>query len=297
MGAMMVGGVTLGAWLDAAFASFDYGVFSFLGSLHTDILTFIARLFTSMGSTIFVVLFAVMGLVMCFFRRTRKVGLAIVFAVAIGTLITNIIVKPMALRIRPYNTLQGDADYWSWYISAGMYTESDYCFPSGHTTGATEIAVALCLCLAGSKKKWTRFVGIAAPIVAFFVGVSRVYLMVHYATDVLAGWIVGIIAGFAGWGISCLVYKLFRKHDEAKPAASAKIQHAGSAVIIIAWFVMVLISFLQLTSSGGAEAIRCAYDREYNCQNEARVDDKKYPPIDGEYYCKIHWKQLTDEQN
>jgi len=296
MGSVLIGGVTLGTWLDMTFASFDYSVFSFLGSLHNNILTLIAQLFTSMGSTIYIALFAAFGFVLIFFRRTRKVGLAIVFAVAIGTLITNVVVKPMALRIRPYNTLQYDELFWIKYQSAGMLSESDYCFPSGHTTGATEVAVALCLCLARSKKKWTRFVGIAAPFVAFFVGVSRVYLMVHYATDVIAGWIVGIIAGFAGWGIATLLYNLiFRKRDEQKPELPARVQRAGSAVIITTWLVLVAISCFQLSMVGGEEAIRCAYDREYNCQNEAEVDSKKYPAINGEYYCKIHWKQITQE--
>ena len=96
---------TIGSQLDAIFADFDYAVFSFMGSIQDHFLTIFAKCLTALGSTIFVSLIAVLGLVFLLFKRTRKVGLALVIAIVIGTLITNIVVKPMFLRIRPYNTL------------------------------------------------------------------------------------------------------------------------------------------------------------------------------------------------
>ena len=54
-------------------------------------------------------------------------------------------------------------------------------------------------------------------------------------------------------------------------------------------------SFIPALSEGG-DAQRCAYVGEYDCQNEARLDDEKYPAINGERYCKIHWKQLAEEE-
>ena len=55
------------------------------------------------------------------------------------------------------------------------------------------------------------------------------------------------------------------------------------------------MSYIPAISEGGEDAHRCAYVGEYDCMNEARVDDEDYSPIDGKEYCKIHWKQLSGE--
>ena len=81
-------------------------------------MTGVAKFFTAFGDENFTIPIVVLSVVLCFFKRTRKYGFSILFAVIIGTLITNVIAKPMVLRIRPYNTLQQNADYWSWYIGS-----------------------------------------------------------------------------------------------------------------------------------------------------------------------------------
>ena len=289
---------SLGDQLNTAFYGLDMGIFHFFGSIQSDFLTFLAKVFTAMGSTKYIALLAVMGLVMCFFKRTRKVGFALVFAVIIGTLITNVIVKPAVLRIRPYNTLQGDVQYWAWYLGAGNLCESDYSFPSGHTTGAYEVATALFLVHFNSKKKGVAFI---FPIVAILTGASRIYLMVHYPTDVFAGVIVGVFAGIVGYLLASLVTKAIqrRKIDDIvdlnrlfKKGLSPTV---GGIIIAAAWVVIFAFAYLTSVNDGGPETIRCAYNREYDCQNEAQVDSKKYPPINGECYCKIHWKQLNEQ--
>ena len=64
--------------------------------------------------------------------------------------------------------------------------------------------------------------------------------------------------------------------------------------IILAVVCIFLYAFIPSLTEGGDKAVRCAYNEEYDCYNEARVDDKDYPAIDGKNYCKIHWKQLND---
>ena len=287
---------TFGSQLDVWFSGFDLSIFQFFGSIQNDILTLIAKIFTAMGSTMYVAMFAILGLIMCFFRRTRKVGFALVFAIIIGTVLTNILIKPWALRIRPYNTLQGNADYWAWYIGAGMLSESDYCFPSGHTTGATEIALALLLCHAASKRKSARGFSWIFPVVAVLTGASRVYLMVHYASDVLAGFVIGTVAGIIGYFLSKLVCLIFRKDrsEEGRMAMKRNLRGGAVLMLVLAWLCMFTVSFLHVMNSGGEDAIRCSYNGDYNCQNEAQTDSK-YPPIDGEYYCKIHWRELSGQ--
>ena len=117
--------LTLGENIDKVFSSFDLWVFHFFGSMQCTFLTYVAKFFTTFGDEGFIIPLVVLGIVLCFFKKTRKFGFSLIIAVVIGTLVTNIVVKPMALRIRPYNTLQGNSDYWNWYIGAGALGEND----------------------------------------------------------------------------------------------------------------------------------------------------------------------------
>lgn len=289
---------SVGDQLNNVFYGIDMAIFHFFGSIQSEFLTTLAKIFTAMGSVKYVVLFAVMGLVLCLFKRTRKVGFALIFAIIIGTVITNIIVKPAVLRIRPYNTLQGDAQYWAWYLGAGSLCESDYSFPSGHTTGAFEIATVLFLCHFIEKKRGVAWI---FPVVAVLTGASRIYLMVHYPTDVFAGVIVGILAGVLGYLIADALTKAIRKRKiddivDLSRLFKKKITKTAAGIAIAAgWVIIFAFSFLTSLDEGGPDTVRCAYDREYDCQNEAQVGKKKYPAINGEYYCKIHWKQLNEQ--
>ena len=303
MSPILLAAASLGDKIDAAFQGFDLWVFHLFGSMQNGFFTALAKFFTNFGDEAFVIPMAVIGVVLCFFKKTRKYGFALIFAIAIGTIVTNVVVKPMALRIRPYNTLQGNADYWGWYLGVGQLSESDYSFPSGHTTAAFEMAVSMCLCFASDKKKKIAWI---FPVIAVCTMCSRVYLMVHYASDVLCGFVVGTIAGVCGYFLSKLVCKIFEKvkfldsidcdklfkkfNKEKKDKAINKI------VICVAVVALFLVAYIPSLSEGGDSAVRCAYNQEYDCQNEAKLDDEKYPAIDGKRYCKIHWKQLNGEE-
>ena len=92
--------LTLGENIDKVFSSFDLWVFHFFGSMQCTFLTYVAKFFTTFGDEGFIIPLVVLGIVLCFFKKTRKFGFSLIIAVVIGTLVTNIVVKPMALRIR-----------------------------------------------------------------------------------------------------------------------------------------------------------------------------------------------------
>lgn len=282
--------VTLGDKIDQAFHGFDLFVFSFFGHIQSDFMTIIAKIFTTFGDENFSIPLVILGIVLCFFKKSRKYGFALIIAIILGTVITNVIAKPMVLRLRPYNTLQNNADYWAWYIGAGQLSESDYSFPSGHTTAASEVCVAMFICFLKDNKKKIAWI---FPVLAICVAGSRVYLMVHYATDVIGALLIGIVSGVLGYILACLVckIKLLDKIDVGKLFKKTNSKF-GIAAICIAVIGIFCYAFIPSLSEGGEQI--CAYDEEYNCYNAARVDDEKYPAIDGKEYCKIHWKQLSN---
>ena len=183
------------------FDSFDMSVFTFFGEqIQSAAMNIVANFITFFGGSEFVMPMAVLGLVLSFFKKTRKFGMAVLFAVLVGTLLTNVIFKPMFDRPRPYVYYAENPLFMSWYEFAGAHVESDKSFPSGHTTAAFEIGVALFLVL-NKKYSWVF------PVFSVLVGLSRIYLMVHYVTDVLGGVLIGTFAGIMGYVIMTALMK------------------------------------------------------------------------------------------
>lgn len=118
---------------------------------------------------------AIAGVMICF-EKTRKWGFAVLLSVAIGLLLGDGILKPLFARPRPF--------YLDTAIVLNIKKPGGYAFPSGHTLSAFAGAYAI---FTGNRKA-----GIPALIVAVMIGFSRMYLFVHYPTDVLAGAILGV---------------------------------------------------------------------------------------------------------
>ena len=185
----------------SVFDSFDMSVFTFFGEqIQSAAMNIVANFITFFGGSEFVIPMAVLGLVLCFFKKTRKFGMAVLFAVLVGTLITNLVMKPLFARPRPYVYYADNPLFMSWYEFAGAHIESDKSFPSGHTTAAFELGIAMFLVL-NKKYSWIF------PICSVLVGLSRIYLMVHYVTDVLGGVLVGTFAGIMGYVIMTAIMK------------------------------------------------------------------------------------------
>jgi membrane-associated phospholipid phosphatase len=89
-------------------------------------------------------------------------------------------------------------------VIQGYYMNRAHSFPSGHTS--TAFTLALLLASIVKKNFWVYFF----PLIAFFVGYSRVYLAQHFVTDVFAGMLVGIVSAY----LSLLIYEQFRKRKQ-----------------------------------------------------------------------------------
>ena len=193
------------------FDSFDMSVFAFFGEqIHSATMNIVAEFITFFGGGSFVTPMAFVGLFLAFFKKTRKFGLTVLFAVLVGTLLTNLVMKPLFARPRPYIYYADNPVFMSWYEFAGAHIESEKSFPSGHTTAAFELGVGLFLVL-NKKYSWVF------PVFSVLIGLSRIYLMVHYVTDVIGGVFVGTFAGIMGFVIMNAIMKTkFAEFDLAE---------------------------------------------------------------------------------
>ncbi len=144
----------------------------------------------------FITLFSEAGLfwiILCLlflcFKKTRKVGIVMMIALIVDALIVNVCLKNYFARIRPYDA------YEDIIRLTGIQTE--YSFPSGHTAVAFASVMAIYLTLKKEQKKYFIFVWIFACCIGF----SRLYLGVHYPSDVLVGALVGMMSGWIAYWI------------------------------------------------------------------------------------------------
>ena len=130
------------------------------------------------------ILWIALTVLLLFLPKHRKTGLAMGIALVMGLLICNLWLKPWVGRLRPFDYVE---QCFGRVIPLLINAPKDFSFPSGHTIASFEAATVLLL----RHKKW----GIPAAILAGLIAFSRLYLYVHYPTDVLAAMALGIGIG------------------------------------------------------------------------------------------------------
>ena len=221
-----------------SFLSFDLGVFEWIQNIHSPILTSIMVIITTLGDE--GIIFIVAGLVLFATKKYRKVGLAVLISLIVMLILNNLVLKELLERVRPFYIFNLDAllaDKQA-FIDAGRLGKFDvmvekiqaltekypemaaewlskyqypdfvekltsFSFPSGHTSSA----FAACAAMLFLNKK----IGIPAIVFAAIMGFSRIYVEVHYCTDVLGGAIVGIIYAVIGALIAKALYPFVEK--------------------------------------------------------------------------------------
>jgi len=137
------------------------------------------------------IFFVSLAIIFLCIPKTRKLGTTFSIALVFEILSINVILKPLVGRIRPFVFNEG-VDLIIPAVSGGS-------FPSGHTGFA--FAFALSLLVYGKKG------AIPGVIFAIIMGFSRLYLYVHYPTDVLCGAIIGSLCGFLAYKITKNMFK------------------------------------------------------------------------------------------
>lgn len=175
--------------------NFELEILDFIQShLRSDILDFIMPLITKLGDG--GILWICLSIILLPFRKTRRTGIAIAVSLALEVLCCNVILKPFIARIRPYDVNTA--------IQLLIPRPSDYSFPSGHTGAAFAATSALFF---SKNRLW-----IPAAILATLIGFTRLYLYVHYPSDVLAGALLGIMLGWLGNAIIKMIWRYFDEH-------------------------------------------------------------------------------------
>jgi membrane-associated phospholipid phosphatase len=167
-------GVIADAVIDGDTQMVDEQILLAINSISSPLLNYIITVITFFGGFAFVLL--VTCAIAVFFARRHKWRPAIFAAFAVGGVgVSNSILKLIFQRDRP--------DLWEWVIS-----ESTYSFPSGHS--ALSFALALTCIILMWHTRWRWLVLVVGAIYVLTIGFTRLYLGVHYPTDVAAGWIV-----------------------------------------------------------------------------------------------------------
>ena len=139
--------------------------------------------------------------ILIIYRKTRTLGLVMLLSIIIDLILCNGLLKPLIARPRPF--------VFNPHINLLIAKPNDYSFPSGHT--AISFAVAGICYLLIQKRLFT-----STLILALLMGISRMYLYVHYPSDILGGMLVGCLS-------SWLAYRFYNQIQKYSQTQKKKI--------------------------------------------------------------------------
>lgn len=167
----------------------DINILNYIQSnIRNPILDRIMPIVTSLGNMSFI--WIISGVLLICIKKYRKYGYMLFLSLILCALIGNITLKPMVARIRPFN---------AYPLIDGLLIKAptDFSFPSGHTMCSFAPSVVLFY--------FNRRIGVGAFVLSFLIAFSRLYLYVHYPSDVFVGMVIGIANGI----IAINIIKLF----------------------------------------------------------------------------------------
>lgn len=180
---------------------FDSNIIQTVHDMHSPFLTQVMKIITFLGGEIFMS-FAVIATILLLIRKHKKDALVFGFLLVFG-LILNLLLKGVFQRARP--------DLFA------LVTETTYSFPSGHSMNATVFFLSLTYFIFRNtrNKKLGIALSIFSGIMVLLIGFSRVYLGVHFPSDVIGGFAAGTLLFVAVlfFEKSLIFFKLFKQYE------------------------------------------------------------------------------------
>lgn len=177
----------------------EFDILYTIDNLHNPVLDKIMVAITSLGNA--GLIWIAIAVFLLFIKKTRKCGVLMLISMILGLIIGNGFLKNIIARDRPC--------WIDTSIPLLIPNPHDYSFPSGHTLASFEAAVMIFL----HNKKWGAISLMLALVIAF----SRMYLFVHFPTDILGGMILGTV-------ISLVVYYSYEKIKNRKQNIEKEVQ-------------------------------------------------------------------------
>lgn len=167
----------------------DFFILDFIQKfLKCDFLDAVMVFFTKLGDD--GIIWIVITLLCLLSDKYRKTGSALTFALVLCLLLGNEVLKESFMRLRPFQQRE---------IQLLIPAPSGYSFPSGHTMSSFAAAFVFYF----THRKFFKWTVILAGLIAF----SRIYLCVHFFTDVFVGVLFGILFGYLG---AVIIYRKFK---------------------------------------------------------------------------------------
>lgn len=175
---------------------FEFRFLDFLQSLRTPAGDAFFRVFTHLGDLGIVWILLIVAFLIS--KRYRKLGITAMAALLLELIICNAVIKNIVARPRPFEFNQA--------VELLIKRPDDYSFPSGHAGASFAVTFAFLFALLYKPEKnriittnerlMVRWITVMSFVVAVMISLSRMYLYVHYPTDILAGLVLGFLTGF-----------------------------------------------------------------------------------------------------
>ena len=162
-------------------AEIEFAILNAIQTIRFEFLDKLMICITTLGNK--GIVWIIIGVIMLFFKKYRRTGIAVLLGLIFGLVLGNWTIKNIVARPRPCALTE---------IELIIPYPSEYSFPSGHTLSS--FIAATCVYLRNKK------FGVWAYVLASLIAFSRLYLYVHFPTDIIGGVLLGIaLAHLAAW--------------------------------------------------------------------------------------------------